>query len=551
MTNRVAIYARFSSDLQDGRSIADQLALCREYAARQAWTIVATYTDHAVSGASIDGRPDFTRLIADAEARAFDVVLAEDVYRFSRDAADALRFHAHAQFIGIRVFTVADGAATKLLFGLKGLMGQETLDQLARNVRRGQQARLREGLAPGGRLYGYAPVPGKPGERAIVDDEAEVVRRIYREYAAGATPRQIAGGLNRDRVPAPRGTRWNASTLHGNAARGYGILVNPIYRGVLRWGRVSMVKRPGTNKRLSRINPADAWRDAPAPQLAIVPPDILAAVDARRSAQAHKRPEYQRRPRRLLSGLMRCAACGGGMSTAGQDKSGRTRLRCSTASESGTCPAPATFYLDAVESLVLSRLRTELRDPQVVAAYVKEYHAERARLAAGSSRRREAIERRLAQIDRDQARAVDVILQGIGDVRAIGDRSRALAAERDQLAAELVGLATPAPIVALHPAVLARLAHQVEQLQQSLAGTIAAGDAKAAHAIRALVESVTVRRDPARPGGLAVKIVGRLAALLDRPGDDAASAAGMRNAGSGGTLPAFRIPARFELIAAA
>ena len=68
---RVAIYARFSSDLQDVRSIADQIALAREHAARQGWHVAAEFTDAAISGASMLNRPGLRDLMRTAEARCF------------------------------------------------------------------------------------------------------------------------------------------------------------------------------------------------------------------------------------------------------------------------------------------------------------------------------------------------------------------------------------------------------------------------------------------------------------------------------------------------
>src|SRR5690606_7208080 len=68
------------------------------------------------------------------------------------------------------------------------------------------------------------------------------------------------------------------------------------------------------------------------------------------------------------------------MSTSGKDKSGRVRIRCSAAKESGTCPDPKTFYLDTIEKAVLDGLGSELRHLQVIAEYVRTYQAERKRL---------------------------------------------------------------------------------------------------------------------------------------------------------------------------
>ena len=66
---KAALYARYSSDLQNPRSIEDQWRVCRELAAREGWEIVADYHDGAVSGASIRGRAGMERLLADARAR--------------------------------------------------------------------------------------------------------------------------------------------------------------------------------------------------------------------------------------------------------------------------------------------------------------------------------------------------------------------------------------------------------------------------------------------------------------------------------------------------
>ena len=73
---KVAIYARYSSDNQRDASIADQLRICREFAARQGWTVVQEFTDHAISGATLL-RSGFQALMRDALNRRFDVVLAE------------------------------------------------------------------------------------------------------------------------------------------------------------------------------------------------------------------------------------------------------------------------------------------------------------------------------------------------------------------------------------------------------------------------------------------------------------------------------------------
>jgi site-specific DNA recombinase len=293
-----------------------------------------------------------------------------------------------------------------------------------------------------------------------------------------------------------------------------GILQNELYVGRLVWNKVRMVKDPDTGKRLSWPNPKSEWRTAEVPHLAIVSADLFEAAQKRRQERARTHPSLQRRPRRMLSGLLRCGTCGAGMSTNGEDKSARVRIRCSAAKESGTCSDGKTFYLDVVEKAVLGGLRAEMRAPKVIAEYVRTYLEERKRLAASSNAKRQRLEQQLGHLKREIDRLVDAIAKGYGDPAVLGPRSTALDAERRRISEELQN-EPPAPkAVALHPAILKRYEEQLLRLESALGRGIGAGDAEAAEAIRDLVETVTVFRDLTSPGGVAVEIAGRLNALL-------------------------------------
>jgi site-specific DNA recombinase len=174
---------------------------------------------------------------------------------------------------------------------------------------------------PGGLSYGYAPIAGDRGKRVIVEAEAEIIRRIFEEYVAGRTPRDIACDLNKDGVPPPRGRARNASTINGNMQRGTGILQNELYAGRLVWNKLRMVKDPDSGKRLSRPNPKGEWQTAETPDLAIISGTLFEDAQCRKKARGRTHPNQQRRPRHMLSGLLRCGACGAGMSTNGKDKS--------------------------------------------------------------------------------------------------------------------------------------------------------------------------------------------------------------------------------------
>ena len=196
---RVAIYARFSSDLQDVRSITDQLALAREYAVRQGWQIIAEFTDAAISGASMVNRPGLNELMRAAEARNFDVVLTESLDRLSRDLADSAGLHRQLVYWGVRIVTLADGDVNKMLVAVKGLLGSMFLDDL---VQAGQVGRVKAGRIPGGRCYGYDVVRDGDdrGRRVINEAEANIVRRVFTAYVSGRSPMKIVESLNAERI---------------------------------------------------------------------------------------------------------------------------------------------------------------------------------------------------------------------------------------------------------------------------------------------------------------------------------------------------------------
>lgn len=108
MRQRVALYARYSTDLQSDASIEDQLRLCRKRAEREGWTVVESYSDRAISGASLL-RPGIQALMEDAGRGRFDIVLAEAMDRLSRDQEDIAGLFKRLRFAGVAIMTIAEG----------------------------------------------------------------------------------------------------------------------------------------------------------------------------------------------------------------------------------------------------------------------------------------------------------------------------------------------------------------------------------------------------------------------------------------------------------
>ena len=179
-------------------------------------------------------------------------------------SAKAARLHDRLVFRGVTIHTPGTGALTAMHIGFMGTMAQMQLSDLRDKTKRGQLGRVRAGRIPGGLAYGYvvvAPPPGskEAGERRIHPGEAEIVRRIFRNYAAGVAPRQLARTLNAEGVPGPGGLPWIDTAIRGQADRGTGILNNRIYAGELAWNGAATSINPATGRREARVNPAEEW----------------------------------------------------------------------------------------------------------------------------------------------------------------------------------------------------------------------------------------------------------------------------------------------------
>lgn len=208
---RVALYARYSSDGQRDASIDDQFRICRERATSEGWTIVTAYKDAAISGASIILRPGIQTLLEDARHGQFDMVLAEALDRISRDQADTATLFKHLRFAGVPIVTLAEGEISELHVGLKGTMNALFLKDLAAKTHRGLRGRVEQGKAAAGIAYGYDVVRklaanGEPirGDRNINTAQADVVRRIFREFAAGTSPANDRQEPERRAYPRPQ-----------------------------------------------------------------------------------------------------------------------------------------------------------------------------------------------------------------------------------------------------------------------------------------------------------------------------------------------------------
>ena len=461
--SRAVLYARYSTDKQSSASVEDQFRLLRQRAEHEGWAIVGEHADRAISG-TVRDRPGLNACMAAIASGGADLLLAESIDRISRDQEDQANIYKHVRVARAQIVTLSEGRIGAIHIGMSGTMAALYIEQLGEKVRRGQIGVVADGRAPGGMSYGYRAVrkfgdDGEPirGLREVDPEQAAIVLRIFTEYADGKGPVAIAKQLNAEGILSPRRGLWRANTI--SRKRRNGILNNELYRGRILYNRQSFMKDPDTRKRVSRPNAQGELVEKDVPALRIVPEDLWQRVHDRMGLYIGKRPEAARRPKRLLSGLLRCGQCGGSYIIVSTDRWG-----CSNRKQSGTCANGVTITNGSAEARILSALKRDLLHPDVVAAYLEELRvaaadARRQLIRAGASR-----DRRIAELGAEEARIADAVAKGMPPEPYIA-RAKAIAAERSQLEAERDSLPDFERLVA-HPSMPDQYRRRIEKLHE-------------------------------------------------------------------------------------
>lgn len=220
------IYARYSSHNQRDCSIEQQVAECRKFAAEMGMTVSEVYDDRAVSGKT-DKRPNFQRMMHDAELGKFSVVLAWKSNRIGRNMLQAMMNEQRLNDLGVRcLYTEEDFDDTAAgRFALRSMMNvnQFYSENMAEDIRRGLMDNAKQCKVTGALPYGYEKAPD--GRYAVKDGESQIVLEIFNRVAAGEQYSSIAADLNRRGLRTKGGKLWNKGSFHR-------MLSNERYKGI-------------------------------------------------------------------------------------------------------------------------------------------------------------------------------------------------------------------------------------------------------------------------------------------------------------------------------
>ncbi|MDI1484712.1 recombinase family protein [Polyangium sp. y55x31] len=323
---RCAFYGRRSTDEHQMASMEVQTQEGQRFIVAQGGTLAPehVYLDDAISRAEFKKRPGLIALLNAANAGEFDAVVVRDESRLGGDTFRSGLVIQDLLESGIRLFyyytdeeVTLDGAVDKFMIAARSFAAELEREKTAQRTHEHLLTKARRGLVVGGRVYGYDNVEVKEGERRIRveyrvnEAQAAVVREIFQRYAEGEGLRTLVKDLNERRVPPPRAGRrgtgsWSPSSIHEMIRR-------ERYRGVLVWGKQEKTYKGGTKVRVPRA--ADEWVKTEAPELRIIDDELWSAVQARHEGRKRitGRTTYGPRVRYLLSGMGRCAVCGGPM----------------------------------------------------------------------------------------------------------------------------------------------------------------------------------------------------------------------------------------------
>ena len=213
---KAVIYARYSSHSQREESIEGQLRECKDYAAKNGFTVIDEYIDRALTGKT-DKRPSFQRLIKDSEKGHFEVVIMYTLDRFARNRYDSAIYKAKLKKNGVRVYyakqPMPDTPEGIILESVLEGYAEYYSENLSRSIKRGMKDNAIKCLAVGGAGVCLGYTVGEDRKYKIDPIGAKIVQEIFQMYADGMSATQIINYCNEKGYKTSRGSVFNKNSL--------------------------------------------------------------------------------------------------------------------------------------------------------------------------------------------------------------------------------------------------------------------------------------------------------------------------------------------------
>ena len=533
---RAVIYARRSQKHQDA-SVETQVTEATRFLERKGWTLVRVYRDddNNTGRREFKKRKQFLQLLADASGGDFDVVVVRDNTRLGGDTSRTMRAVEDLKDENVSIWTYIDDAEVRLdkwtdkaLFAMQSAAAEGERDAIASRTFEALMVKARSGYNAGGSCYGYDNVPILEGsvkkrtEYRVNERQAEVVREIFAWYAGGSGLRTIVRRLNERGEPsAHAGKKRGTGSWSQSAVRS--MLRRERYRGVVVYGQMKKTYRRGTKAR--EVRPASQVVRVEVPHLRIVPEDLWLAVEARCADEAHTATTRKggRPPKYMLTGLARCAECGGPIH-ARKGKAGsapammygcayhhdRGNVVCANALRRPMADVDAR-WVDAVKASVLTE--------ELVLAVLGVVRKRITEQCSGSAGEIVDLEGEAATLKREIGKLAEAVALTDGSVEILAEKLRERQARLTTVQARLQLLKSAPDVLNLQ---VRRLEAGVRKRLASLHEVMGRNPEKAHDVMAALLDGPLTFSAKETPEGRRFELVGRIAtgAVLHALSDD-------------------------------
>ena len=219
---RVAAYCRVSTDSDEqASSYETQVEHYTEYIKKNPeWEFAGIYADDGISGTNTKKREEFNRMIEACKAGEIDMIITKSISRFARNTLDCLKYIRMLKDKNIPVFFEKESINTmdakgEVLLTIMASLAQQESQSLSQNVKMGLQFRYQNGQVQVNHNHFLGYTKDREGNLVIDPEQAEVVKRIYREYLEGSSMDKIAKGLEKDGILTGAGKKkWWTSTIN-------------------------------------------------------------------------------------------------------------------------------------------------------------------------------------------------------------------------------------------------------------------------------------------------------------------------------------------------
>ena len=420
MIHGAFICARYSTDHQNPDSIAVQVSKCSEYCRKHNLPILGIYADEATSGMK-ETRPEYERMMQDLRSGMADTVVIYDQSRAFRKMTAWFQFREELQALGVTVISVTQPIIGQdlndpMVFlneGTTALFSQIWALQTRQKVVEKMRFMAKNGQYTGGKpALGYQIVDGK---LEICEEEAAIVRRIFRDYAGGKSYKHIIDDLNAEGLKTKRGNPFGSNSLHD-------LMKNEKYIGVLTYGAHPV---RGRSRNIHAPAHEDTIRIEDAIP-AIIDKETFQAVQERMTTNRriqNGRPSERNYP---LKGKVFCGKCKSALYIR-TSKGNYNYYNCCTKKRSGQCDMKP-IAVPKLEDLVAQAVKETLGKPSCAEKIMSEIRKRKPDLQQNAAPQLKVYIAREKELKRQLDNAVEAILNGLSS-QTIKDKITQLEAE--------------------------------------------------------------------------------------------------------------------------